>query len=1101
MAESTPTFSPLERSVSAQSTASARSSSARASTTRGLSKSRKLSAATSSASASSIAASERSLTYFPSLSPESPRAERSALFGGREDREGTPTPVTTSPANLLGHDVVRSPGLPEPPTSARSIVDDLTTSSPRAVSRGALFDEPLATHRVPGALHAATDAHIMRLITKHGAVELVRHVAGDLATRDAQIAALRRRSDERERALRKIILECGLSNMDLETRLRSIENEMRSNGGATRKFTGEDGHLSDLMSDAMSGSLAYGGDGTIRASSYSLAAADVERGRQRNDTKNTSRGWKDYLWGTNKTNSKVSSRASSASEDGTKAATVVRTQTGDDRRPRLADDLFTPPESASMRSSSRASSVSGQARKPSLASMALRLVVGGSAASGDGDRGRANSVGNSVAGSARVPSNASARTTQSARAVSTQGGPKALMAMRRGANVAAAASAARATPQERWDGMLNPPSNQAARQESFGPVEMDTILPAEAQPPTLTHMYKKYAGEYLIDPFGFIYDQRRKRKQREAAQMSRHKKNNSRANAEMLTNGPSAISPTAEEAEPKSDDDDENRPGSPNSLEEPNEEGRPKRWQDYLKMATFPTELLSHMPSMNASSLVVMDGAEDPPRAGGTEEPPKSPGLIMPDDRGFAPTAAKTTAIVDETASAAAPAPAAGSAMDPLVSAAAKDDAEPVKLLLQQLSDVHENNQRERTIRWNEFLRKVRAERKREGDAAAAAAAAAAEARFEQPGVHLPEATLMDGEIIGIASLGNKGRVGLAKGNELRNLIRGGIPLVYRSKVWSECSGAFSMKVPGYYDDLVSQLASEHDGNAVQQIDMDIGRTLTDNIFFRKGPGVQKLKEVLLAYARRNPEVGYCQGMNLIAANLLLVTPSSEDAFYLLAAMVENILPKGYYDHQLLTSRADQQVLRHHVAKVLPKLSAHLEQLGVELEALTFQWFLSVFTDCLSAEALFRVWDVVLCSGDGSTFLFRVALALLKLNEPELLACDTPASVYTYLNHRLTNHAISIDGLIQAGEALRKLVRREDVEVQRAEAVQKEEEVMRKREEENAARREARKATRDAASVKSRETIEASSGEASDPTGTAAEGDADGQQPTVSNPA
>jgi hypothetical protein len=186
-----------------------------------------------------------------------------------------------------------------------------------------------------------------------------------------------------------------------------------------------------------------------------------------------------------------------------------------------------------------------------------------------------------------------------------------------------------------------------------------------------------------------------------------------------------------------------------------------------------------------------------------------------------------------------------------------------------------------------------------------------------------------------------------------------------------------------------------------------------------------------------------------------------------MTSMIENILPQHYYDHGLLASRADQQVLRQYITEVLPRLSAHLDELGIELEALTFQWFLSVFTDCLSAEALYRVWDVVLClnvtsttreragstavangpkkdpeedaaaaSGGGSTFLFQVALALLKLNEQQLLTtCQTPAAVYTYVNHQMTNHAISIDGLIQASEALRNVVRREDVIARRAAAL------------------------------------------------------------------
>jgi hypothetical protein len=356
-------------------------------------------------------------------------------------------------------------------------------------------------------------------------------------------------------------------------------------------------------------------------------------------------------------------------------------------------------------------------------------------------------------------------------------------------------------------------------------------------------------------------------------------------------------------------------------------------------------------------------------------------------------------------------------------------------------------------VRWNDFLRKVRAERKRDREAEAVAAAAAAEARFQRATAVMPETKLTDGEVVGVAGLGNKGKVGRAKWNEFKSLVLGGIPVALRAKIWTECSGAGSLRVPGYYEGLVTRSDQDDDQQVVAQIRADITRTLTDNIFFRKGPGVEKLNQVLLAYSRRNAEVGYCQGMNLVAANLLLIMPSAEDAFWILVSIIENILPRGYYDHSLLASRADQQVLRTYVSEVLPKLSQHFEDLSIDLETMTFQWFLSVFTDCLSAEALFRVWDVVLCTNDGSTFLFQVALALLKLNESQLLACSSPASVYTYINHQMTNHAISIDGLIQASEALRRLVRREDVEARRAKAIETEKELGRQREERHAQRR------------------------------------------------
>ena len=130
-------------------------------------------------------------------------------------------------------------------------------------------------------------------------------------------------------------------------------------------------------------------------------------------------------------------------------------------------------------------------------------------------------------------------------------------------------------------------------------------------------------------------------------------------------------------------------------------------------------------------------------------------------------------------------------------------------------------------------------------------------------------------------------------------------------------------------------------------------------------------------------------------------------------------------------------VLRGYVRDILPTLSAHLETLNIDLEALTFQWFLSLLTDCLSAEALFRVWDVVFCtcSTEGSTFLFQIALALLKLNEKDLLQFQAPGDVYWYLGNRVTDHAVGIDGLIGASEGLGKVVKKAEVDIRRAEAM------------------------------------------------------------------
>ena len=84
---------------------------------------------------------------------------------------------------------------------------------------------------------------------------------------------------------------------------------------------------------------------------------------------------------------------------------------------------------------------------------------------------------------------------------------------------------------------------------------------------------------------------------------------------------------------------------------------------------------------------------------------------------------------------------------------------------------------------------------------------------------------------------------------ELSRLLRRGIPLVYRAKVWYECSGGLEMQEPGLFQDLLNAPA-DTDG-VLEEIEKDVGRTMPLNLFFGgDGPGVDKLRKVLIAYSR-----------------------------------------------------------------------------------------------------------------------------------------------------------------------------------------------------------------------------------------------------------
>jgi len=72
---------------------------------------------------------------------------------------------------------------------------------------------------------------------------------------------------------------------------------------------------------------------------------------------------------------------------------------------------------------------------------------------------------------------------------------------------------------------------------------------------------------------------------------------------------------------------------------------------------------------------------------------------------------------------------------------------------------------------------------------------------------------------------------------------------------------------------------------------------------------------------RRNPLVGYCQGMNLLAAALILVL-EEEDAFWCFVNIVEKTLPPNYFTSNLLVSQADQRCV-HRAHERVDKTFTH----------------------------------------------------------------------------------------------------------------------------------------------------------------------------------
>eukprot|EP00800_Vazella_pourtalesii_P021749 TRINITY_DN8209_c0_g1_i1.p1 TRINITY_DN8209_c0_g1~~TRINITY_DN8209_c0_g1_i1.p1 ORF type:complete len:764 (-),score=186.48 TRINITY_DN8209_c0_g1_i1:11-2302(-) len=152
-------------------------------------------------------------------------------------------------------------------------------------------------------------------------------------------------------------------------------------------------------------------------------------------------------------------------------------------------------------------------------------------------------------------------------------------------------------------------------------------------------------------------------------------------------------------------------------------------------------------------------------------------------------------------------------------------------------------------------------------------------------------------------------RENFPQNKELKELIRFGIPQTFRKEVWRSMISKHISKTQieideCYYKNLLE--LSQGQTAAVKQVQLDLLRTLPNNKHFRRedSEGIKKLKRVLLAFSYHNPRIGYCQGINRIAAILLLLLDEF-DAFLGMVAIIDVLMPKDYYTDKLLDSQAD----------------------------------------------------------------------------------------------------------------------------------------------------------------------------------------------------
>ncbi|XP_070936728.1 small G protein signaling modulator 3 isoform X6 [Macaca nemestrina] len=254
--------------------------------------------------------------------------------------------------------------------------------------------------------------------------------------------------------------------------------------------------------------------------------------------------------------------------------------------------------------------------------------------------------------------------------------------------------------------------------------------------------------------------------------------------------------------------------------------------------------------------------------------------------------------------------------------------------------------------------------------------------------------------------------VSLPRSEKLRSLVLAGIPHGMRPQLWMRLSGALQKKRNSElsYREIVKNSSNDETLAAKQGVTRSCccGCQWLPDRLRRTCCAPCPATPASPAWAASGcPACAGCSGpwpgstqrsataRALVAACLLLFL-EEEDTFWMMCAIIEDLLPASYFSTTLLGVQTDQRVLRHLIVQYLPRLDKLLQEHDIELSLITLHWFLTAFASVVDIKLLLRIWDLFFY--EGSRVLFQLTLGMLHLKEEELIQSENSASIFNTLS-------------------------------------------------------------------------------------------------------
>ncbi|XP_070764578.1 ecotropic viral integration site 5 protein homolog isoform X5 [Enoplosus armatus] len=220
------------------------------------------------------------------------------------------------------------------------------------------------------------------------------------------------------------------------------------------------------------------------------------------------------------------------------------------------------------------------------------------------------------------------------------------------------------------------------------------------------------------------------------------------------------------------------------------------------------------------------------------------------------------------------------------------------------------------------------------------------------------------------------------KEKQLKDLVRKGIPHHFRAIVWQLLCSAQNMPIKDQYSELLKMTSP-----CEKLIRRDIARTYPEHEFFKEKDslGQEVLFNVMKAYSLVDREVGYCQGSAFIVGLLLMQMPE-EEAFCVFVKLMQDYRLRELFKPSMAELGLCMYQFEFMIQEQLPELHMHFQAQSFHTSMYASSWFLTIFLTSFPLPVATRIFDIFMC--EGLEIVFRVGLAILQMNQTELIQLD-----------------------------------------------------------------------------------------------------------------